>query len=109
MRSAIRCSRNARIWVVIEPQVVTVSTVLRRPAPATRTHTLASLFEISSPAQRACTTSTALVSFPPSQLGGPAWGEQEIQKSDPRARWHQSTVPAEALRHHADLQAHRHH
>ena len=53
IRSAIRWSRSARIWLVIEPQVVTVSTVLRRPAPATRTHTLASLFEISSPAQRA--------------------------------------------------------
>jgi hypothetical protein len=34
---------------------------------------------------------------------------REIEKSDARARWHQSTVPAEALRHHADLQAHRHH
>jgi hypothetical protein len=34
---------------------------------------------------------------------------REIQKSDARARWHQSTVPVEALRHHADLQAHRHH
>ena len=32
-----------------------------------------------------------------------------MQKSDARARWHQSTVPVEALRHHADLQAHRHH
>ena len=28
-----------------------------------------------------------------------------MQKSDARAQWHQSTVPAEALRHHADLQA----
>jgi hypothetical protein len=31
------------------PYVVTVSTVLRRPAPATRTQTLASLLEISRP------------------------------------------------------------
>src|SRR5574337_929293 len=64
MCSATRCSRNARIWLVIELQVVTVSTVLRRPTPATRTHTLASFFEISSPAHRACTTSMTLDSLP---------------------------------------------
>ena len=33
---------------------------------------------------------------------------KENQKSDARARRQQSTVPAEALHHHADLQAHRH-
>ena len=53
MKEPMRWSRGARIWLVIEPQVVTVSTVLRRPAPAIRTHTLASRFDISSPAQRA--------------------------------------------------------
>jgi len=44
---------HARIWFAIELHVVTVSTVLRRPAPATRTRTMASFIEISSPAQRA--------------------------------------------------------
>ena len=33
----------------------------------------------------------------------------KIDKSDARAQRHQSTVPVAALRHHADLQAHRHH
>jgi hypothetical protein len=37
---------------VIELQVVTVSTVFRRPAPATRTQTFASFFDTSIPAQR---------------------------------------------------------
>jgi len=41
----------------IDDHVVTVSTALRRPAPATRTQTLASFFEMSSPAHRACITS----------------------------------------------------
>jgi hypothetical protein len=40
IRSATKWSRSARIWLVIESHVVTVSTVLRRPAPATRTQTL---------------------------------------------------------------------
>jgi len=33
---------------------------------------------------------------------------RKIQKSDARARRQQSTVPVEALHHHADLQARRH-
>ena len=33
---------------------------------------------------------------------------REIQKSDARARRHQSTVPVEALHPHADLQAPKH-
>ncbi len=41
--SAIKWSRKT--WRVIEPHVVTASTVLRRPAPATRTHTLASFLQ----------------------------------------------------------------
>lgn len=45
---AVRIRRR----VVIEDQVVTVSTVFRRPAPATRTQTFASFFEMSIPAQR---------------------------------------------------------
>ncbi|MDT5155227.1 MAG: hypothetical protein QOI01_6960 [Mycobacterium sp.] len=40
------------IWRVVAPNVVTVSLVLRRPAPWIRTHTLASFLEISRPAQR---------------------------------------------------------
>jgi len=38
---ATKCSRNARIWLVIDPQLVTVSCVRRLPDPATRTQTLA--------------------------------------------------------------------
>ena len=38
--------------IEVAPNVVTVSVVLRRPAPLMRTHTLASFFEISRPAQR---------------------------------------------------------
>jgi len=47
-RSCIRCTRSAKILLVIELQVVTV---LRRPAAACQTHTLASFFEMSN---RAC-------------------------------------------------------
>jgi hypothetical protein len=36
------CSRSARTPPVVDPQVVTVSTVRRRPDPAARTHSFAS-------------------------------------------------------------------
>ena len=99
-----------RICPVIAPQVVTVSAVLRRPAPAMRTQTFASVLEMSIPAQRACTTSTATLPTSTSATRAFATGRAGRRtKSDARARRHQSTVPVEALRHHADLQAHTHH
>src|SRR5664280_1701678 len=57
--SATRWSRRASTWLVTAPQVVTVDFALVRPAPAIRTQTLASRFEISTPAHRGCTTSIA--------------------------------------------------
>ena len=96
---------------MVDPQVITVSVVLRRPAPAIRTHTLASFLEMSSPAHRPCTTSISS-HLPHSSTDhfGVRRGEgREKRESDARARRHQSTVPVEALHHHADLRAHRHH
>ena len=49
-------SANRKIADDMADQVVTVVDVFLRPRPATRTHTFASLFEMSIPAQRACTS-----------------------------------------------------
>src|ERR1017187_3222732 len=92
-----------RIWLVTAPQVVTVDLALARPAPAMRTHTLASRLETSTPAQRGWITSIAssllgLSTSAPGRAG-------DDQESDARARWQHSTVPVGALHHHADLQA----
>src|SRR6476619_7270254 len=85
-RSATRCSRSARIWRVVAPHVVTVSTVLRRPDPARRMHTLASLFAISIPAHREWITSIAgLLSCGSCESVRRGEG-RESRKSDARAR-----------------------
>jgi hypothetical protein len=55
--AATRCSRSARIWLVVAPHAVTVAAVARRPWPCTRIQTLASFFEQSIPAHRGCITS----------------------------------------------------
>jgi hypothetical protein len=74
---------------VIDDHVVTVSTALRRPIPATRAQTLASVFEMSSPAHRACNTSVPIAPF---TLVDPTFhvvrrGEdREKGKSDARAQ-----------------------
>ena len=49
--------RRANTWFVVAPQVRTVSTVLRRPAPATRIQALASFLDTSMPAHRLWITS----------------------------------------------------
>src|SRR6478752_6683553 len=85
-RSATRCSRSARIWRVVAPHVVTVSTVLRRPDPARRMHTLASLFAISIPAHREWITSIAgLLSCGSCESVRRGEGRKS-RKSDARAR-----------------------
>ena len=50
--------------------VVTVADGFLRPLPAIRTHTFASVFEMSIPAQRACTTSMTASSTPQNSDGG---------------------------------------
>src|SRR5829696_8649881 len=55
--SSTSMSRNARIWRVVDPQVVTVARVGRDPRPWMRTQTLTSRLDTSRPAQRGRTTS----------------------------------------------------
>ena len=60
---------------------------LAPPGPATRTQTLASFFEMSSPAHRAWITSTALLPSPADHCDGVRRGEgRESRKSDARAQ-----------------------
>src|SRR5437899_10446805 len=94
-RSATRWWRRARTWVLVDPHVVTVSVVLPRPAPATRTQTFASFLEMSRPAHRTCTTSITLTPSGPDHCDVRRGEGREIQESDARARGHQSTVPVE--------------
>src|SRR6478736_2413405 len=60
---AARWSRNARIWLVIDPQVVTVDEVFRPLPPWMRMQTFASRLETSMPAHRGCTTSMTHLTF----------------------------------------------
>ena len=63
-------SANRKIADDMADQVVTVADGFLRPRPAIRTHTFASVFEMSSPAQRACTTSMTASSTPRKSDGG---------------------------------------
>src|SRR5450755_2541355 len=103
---AARWSRNARIWLVIDPHVVTVDEVFRPLPPWMRMQTFASRLETSMPAHRGCTTSMTRTSLSPADRGLPArTGWQGVcsgeggskQDSDVRAHRQQSTVPADKL------------
>lgn len=86
---------------------MTVSAVVRRPAPASGTHAFASRFEMTVPAQREWMTSMR-PSRRQSDRASVVGKAGESKESDARARTHHTTVPVEALRHHADQRAHGH-
>src|ERR1700758_1279257 len=98
--------------VVIDPPVLPVVDVARRPLPWTRTHTLASFFDTSMPAQRRWITSMTTHSFPRSVVvEGVSGKAQTKQKSHSHAHRQQSTSlalsPRDALQPHAHRRAHR--
>ena len=105
VRWAIRCSRNARIWFVIEFHVALAPISSGDPKA-----NLGFLLRDIQPRTAGLNHGHALFSHltrtPAVSVVGRAG---RFNKSDARARWHQSTVPVDALRHHAELQARRHH
>src|SRR4029453_8377880 len=97
-RPASRCSRRRRSAFVFEAQVWTACTVLRRPRPATRTHTFASRLDTSIPAHRSWTISMINSLHPAGTVDVRRGKGQKKGKSDARAHGNNPRFTVETLR-----------